>query len=151
MSKKCRRDNLQSKIVAETKCLGFYIGKWAKSDEEIISSQKAVSIRAQPKKALPSVLKNRSCMEYMEFARLETLHTEISDLYFLVLKIFEGEDLQNWHNKCSDFEVTFRKFPNKITLKSHWKGHWWNSKLCLHEAIQKKIIKHEEILLVANK
>ena len=35
----------------------------------------------------------------MEFTCMETRHTEILDSSFLVLKTFEGDNLQTWYNK----------------------------------------------------
>ena len=71
------------------------------------------------------------------------------------MKIFEGDDLQNWHNKHKDFEGIFRKFPNNVkilmeaillhaytgkTLEKKWKKF----QKAFSRRYQKKIIKQSE-------
>ena len=52
----------------------------------------------------------------IEFARMETLNSIISDTFFLVLKKGDSYDLDFWHNKAKIFTKTFSSIPDNIRM-----------------------------------
>ena len=67
-----------------------------------------------------NALAMKSWVSDLKLARMETLHSEISEPSFVVLKIGDCDDLDFWCNKAKNFTKTFSSIPvckNKFEKK----------------------------------